>query len=187
VEKTGEKALQGDDRKRWDKARKSVHSALMNRELTAFRRILNGKYNPTGKTVQLEPTDWLGDKSFAVFLTGVVKIPLGEISPEVTAWLDEESALNWIDSVTGRNANNKGKTECKSWLVEQMKAGPPTQNKKGYLKEAQKRFDVSERSFSVARKAAIEETGNTTWSKPGRMAYPVVPGPPRGCQTRVKS
>jgi hypothetical protein len=60
-------------------------------------------------------------------------------------------------------------TKCRVWLIDQMRnGGARARNKEHYLKEAQKIFSVSQRSFNRSWKAAIAETGRSDWSKHGR-------------------
>ncbi len=177
VEKIEEEASQGDYLKRWDKARKSVHRALMNRDLTAFTRISNGKYNPTGETVQLEPTDWLGDRFFTVFLTGVVSISLGGESTQVEVWVDEGEAIKWIKSVTGgaaiREALVKDETACKKWLIIEMGRGDKPVPKGHYETLAKDQFNLGPNPFQRAWGDAIKIVCNPTWNASG----PIKNGP----------
>ena len=152
-------------------SRDVVRNALLNRDLYAHTYILGGKYDPTGNTIDFDNTDWGGTAVWVALFTGKIPWPLnGDATDNVSVLVYEGDAQTWINSLTGRKANNKGKTDTHSWLVNLMKAGKPTKNKKAYLKDAKKQFSVSVRSFDKVWKAAIAETGNIKWSKPGRKS-----------------
>ena len=61
-------------------------------------------------------------------------------------------------------------TNCRNWLIELMEAGPPTKPKPAYRSEAGTRFGVGTKGFNRAWDAALDRTGNTDWSKPGRKS-----------------
>lgn len=154
-----------------DKSSECVHEAMKDGTLIVYTWLSGDQYDPTGTKVVFERTDWAGNAAWAALLTGTVKSPLdGNNIHYVSVFVDEVDAQDWIDSLTGRKDNIKGKTDCQSWLVDLMKAGPKTKNRKAYLKDAQNKFSVSVRSFKKAWKAAIAETGKMAWSKPGRRS-----------------
>ena len=63
----------------------------------------------------------------------------------------------------------KAEKECGRWLEEMMRNGEPEAAKPAYLTEALARFPgLSQRSFAVAWKNAINLTENTAWSRAGR-------------------
>ncbi len=62
-------------------------------------------------------------------------------------------------------------TKCKRWLIALMSDdGKPEKTKTAYQSAARAEFGVGTKAFGRAWANAIEETGNTDWSKPGRKA-----------------
>ena len=62
-------------------------------------------------------------------------------------------------------------TKCKRWLIALMSDdGKPEKTKTAYQTEAQAEFEIGTKAFRRAWANAIEETGNTDWSTPGRKA-----------------
>ena len=60
-------------------------------------------------------------------------------------------------------------TKCKRWLIALMSDdGKPEKTKTAYRTEAQGEFKIGTKAFLRAWANAIEETGNTVWSRPGR-------------------
>lgn len=60
------------------------------------------------------------------------------------------------------------KGRCRDWLVSQMEGGPKAKTKTAYAAEAKSKFNISTRLFNKAWDEAIEITGKTEWSNPGR-------------------
>jgi len=61
-----------------------------------------------------------------------------------------------------------GERNCKEWLENLMRSGPPRKIKSEYQQEATRKFKVSIRGFARAWAMAITQTGAVGWSKPGR-------------------
>jgi hypothetical protein len=61
-------------------------------------------------------------------------------------------------------------TRCRKWLAEQMMAGPPNGPKTRYASEARRLFKIGSRAFGRAWDAAVEQSGNNIWRKPGRKS-----------------
>ena len=71
----------------------------------------------------------------------------------------------------GRDLNIKAETKCRQWLVGLMgNSSKPEKAKPEYAEAAKKKFKIGAKAFIRAWAGAIEETGNTVWSKPGRKS-----------------
>lgn len=107
------------------------------------------------------------------------------VRAEVVTWLNATVAENGNLQRLARSANAStkqqntiaGVTECREWLVGMMfKNGqlqPKAKTKTEYRLEAQGLFGISERQFIRAWDDAIEATGASDWSDPGRLAKSV--------------
>ena len=81
----------------------------------------------------------------------------GETFPEVTA-------------AQNRHAKIGAETDCCRWLIGLMRKGLRKKSKRQYRSDAAKMFGVGARGFDRAWANAITESGNTDWSKPGRIS-----------------
>jgi hypothetical protein len=69
-----------------------------------------------------------------------------------------------------RKTHRAGAKNCEEWLLGLMSDNKPKEaSKTEYRERALKEFHVSARQFNFAWSNAIAETGNTEWSKPGRI------------------
>ncbi|MGH8503834.1 MAG: hypothetical protein ACREVE_15485 [Gammaproteobacteria bacterium] len=61
------------------------------------------------------------------------------------------------------------KSQCRKWLADLMREGPPVKVKEQYKTEATTKWEgLSVRGFYDAWSTAIADTGTTFWSRPGR-------------------
>ena len=71
----------------------------------------------------------------------------------------------------GRDLSIKAETACRRWLVGLMgNDRKPDKAKPEYEKAAKEKFKIGAKAFVRAWAGAIEETGNTNWSRPGRKS-----------------
>lgn len=126
-----------------------------------------------------------GDLSVTHPLTG---IPADEGEPTIEACLFRVTEIESVEAEIGQGAGAippggtaghipaktgtvKVVKECRVWLEELMRIGPPDGPKQQYRQDAVTRFPgLSLRSFGVAWKQAVENTQNIAWSRPGRKS-----------------
>ena len=72
--------------------------------------------------------------------------------------------------MTAAQATIAAEKRCRSWLAGLMRGGEPTKPKSEYLLEAQALHGVGTKAFQRAWRDAVTDTGNATWSKPGRKS-----------------
>lgn len=77
------------------------------------------------------------------------------------------------------NSKASSEARCRKWLEGEMrKHNSAPRRKEQYRQEGILKFSVTSRAFHRAWTAAIEETQNTNWSRPGRKRSPVKPTGP---------
>jgi hypothetical protein len=174
--------------------------ALMIRKLVAwgYRRHRPANAGDRGlvlskSLVPLDPLVWAQSKPQGI--GQFLQDPAGDLNEgwlnvslvraEVMAWLNATVAENGNLQRLARSSNASTKqqntiasvTECREWLVGMMfKNGqlqPKAKTKTEYRIEAQGIFGISERQFIRAWDDAIEATGASDWSDPGRLAKSV--------------
>lgn len=65
----------------------------------------------------------------------------------------------------------RAETECRRWLVGLMgNDSKPEKAKREYAEAAKEKFKIGAKAFIRAWAGAIEKTGNTGWSRPGRKS-----------------
>ncbi len=161
-----------------DNAHDTVRKALLNRDLYAHTYRLDGKYDPTGKRIDFDHTDWTGPQVWVALFAGEIPWPLNEDpSDKVSVLVNVRDAKKWIKSVTGgavkREAKVKDETACKKWLIIEMKRGDKPISKCYYAVLAVEQFNLGHNPFQRAWVDAIENVGNRTWNAPG----PIKNGP----------
>jgi hypothetical protein len=85
-------------------------------------------------------------------------------------YVDRPSLIAWFKKMlTGaqRTAKARGLDNCRKWLVEKRRSGPPLYKKADYKAEARKLFDVGPYQFNTAWRGAAITEPHPDWGKPG--------------------
>ncbi len=125
----------------------------------------------------LRSSIWGSVEAERIFETGRASISVGnEYFPDTVHGpvLIEQSSIDALfddDSDDPSPSTNRAETECRKWLTALMTGNSkPEKAKAAYKTEAQAEFSVGTKAFGRAWGSAIEETGNTNWSRPGRKS-----------------
>ena len=142
-----------------------------------FAGTLSAKLFTTGRLLSLESSIWGRTEAEYIFSSGWGTIHGGDeyFPSEVRGRvLIEQSSIDALfDGDYGDSSpSTKGaETKCKKWLITLMSDdGKPEKAKAAYKTEAQGKYSVGSKAFGRAWTDAIKETGNTTWSNPGRKS-----------------
>ena len=126
-----------------------------------------------GDLISLPSRDWGGIGAERIFETGRASISVGnEYFPDTVHGLVliEQSAIGAL-TAEASPSTTEAETKCRKWLTVLMTGNSkPEKVKAAYKKEAQAKWPVGSKAFGRAWTDAIKDTGNTTWSDPGRKS-----------------
>ncbi len=130
-----------------------------------------------GNLHSLRSSIWGSVEAVRISETGRASISVGDeylphsVHGRVLIKQSSIDALSDGDSDDSSPSTTRAETECRKWLTALMAGNSkPEKAKAAYKTEAQAEFSVGTLAFGRAWGSAIEETGNTNWSRPGRKS-----------------
>ena len=160
------------DADEWESEKTSIKREF---QQLLFEGTLSAKHlTDDGDLESLPSRVWGSVEVERIFETGRLSISVG-YHAMVHGWvLIEQSSIDALfdgDSDDPSPSTIRAETKCRKWLTALMTGNStPEKTKAAYKTEAQNKFNVGTKAFGRAWTSAIEKTGNTAWSRPGRKS-----------------